>query len=64
MISFRGMSGAQLNTPMLHNALSVNDIKEPMIYVYNKLSQDRKIKAFALGCSMGATVLSNMLGID
>jgi predicted alpha/beta-fold hydrolase len=38
MISFRGMSGAQLNTPMLHNALSVNDIKEPMEYVYKRFS--------------------------
>ncbi len=64
MISFRGQSGAELITPMMHNALSVNDIKEPMEYVYKKLSKDRNIKAFALGCSMGANILSNLLGID
>jgi len=41
MISFRGQSGAELNTAMMHNALSVNDIKEPMEYVYKKLSKDK-----------------------
>ena len=64
MISFRGQSGAQLNIPMMHNALSVKDIKEPMEYVYTKFSKERNIKAFALGCSMGANILANLLGID
>lgn len=36
MISFRGMSGAKLVSPMIHNAMAINDIKEPMNYVHNK----------------------------
>jgi predicted alpha/beta-fold hydrolase len=49
---------------MMHNALSVNDIKEPMDYVFKKMNKDGNLKAYALGCSMGANILSNYLGID
>jgi predicted alpha/beta-fold hydrolase len=36
MISFRGMSGAKLTSPLVHNATTIKDIREPMNYVHNK----------------------------
>jgi hypothetical protein len=30
------MSGAKLVSPMIHNAMAINDIKEPMNYVHDK----------------------------
>jgi predicted alpha/beta-fold hydrolase len=47
-------------TPKLYNALSVEDFREPMQYVMDKYV---KGKAYAVGCSMGANVLANYLGM-
>ena len=61
MVSFRGQSvGGKLVTPKLYNALSVEDIREPMQYVQKKYGKGR---AYAIGCSMGAIILSNYLGL-
>lgn len=49
---------------MLHNAMSVNDLREPMQHVYNKYCKGTGRRAFAIGCSMGAIVLANSLGVD
>ena len=49
-----------MKTPKLYNAMSVDDFKEPMEYVFNKLKPKR---AYAVGCSMGSMVLSNYLGV-
>jgi predicted alpha/beta-fold hydrolase len=62
MISYRGRSGAKLITPKLYNALSTDDIKEPMEYVYNKYCRNTGRKCYAIGVSMGAMILSNYLG--
>ena len=35
-VSWRGHSGSKLMTPQIHNALAVNDAKEPIEYIYDK----------------------------
>ena len=61
MISFRGQSkGGKLVTPKLYNALSVDDIREPMMCAQKMYG---KGKCYAVGCSMGAIILSNYLGL-
>lgn len=64
MISWRGYSGAKLVTPKVHNALAVDDIREPMRHVFNKYCKPSGQRAYAIGCSMGATVLANELGFS
>lgn len=64
MISWRGYSGAKIVTPKVHNALSVDDIREPMMAVYERYCKPTSQRAYAIGCSMGANVLSNTLGFD
>lgn len=62
MISFRGQSGGKLVTPKLYNALSVDDIREPMEHVLKQKCK-KGTKAYAIGVSMGANILANYLGI-
>ena len=64
MISWRGYSGADLVTPRVHNALAVDDIGEPIEHVFEKYCAPTGQRAYAIGCSLGAAVLSNMLGFD
>ena len=71
MISFRGRSGLPLNTPRSYNAMSIEDIREPMKYVFDKYikgktryGQTGEPKAYAIGTSLGAMLLSNHLGED
>mmetsp|Transcript_2075 Transcript_2075/g.3667 ORF Transcript_2075/g.3667 Transcript_2075/m.3667 type:complete len:144 (+) Transcript_2075:1392-1823(+) len=63
MVSYRGQSGLPLHTPKLYNALSIDDIGEPIDYVFDKYCAPKNQRAFAMGCSMGANILSNYLGI-
>lgn len=35
-VSWRGMSGLKLVTPKIHNAMAVEDEREPIQYVYEK----------------------------
>ena len=61
MISFRGQSvGGKLVTPKFYNAMSVEDIGEPMEYAINKIKPKR---SYAIGCSMGANILANYQGV-
>ena len=62
MINFRGLNGIELKTPKLYNSIAVDDILEPMTYVFDKYCRDQNRKAFAVGCSMGANILANLLG--
>jgi len=48
----------------LYNAFSIDDVREPMQYVYDTYIKDYNSKVFAIGCSMGAMILSNALGVD
>lgn len=71
MISFRGRSGVPLNTPKSYNAMSIEDIREPMKYVFFKYLKNKtrygsygEPKAYAIGTSLGAMLLSNHLGED
>ena len=45
---------------MLYNSYKWRDVAEPMAHVYHNFGYDRK--CFALGLSMGANILANMLG--
>jgi predicted alpha/beta-fold hydrolase len=52
----------KLHTPKLYCSYAWQDAAEPIEYVYNKYCQNPKKKAFAIGTSMGANILANMLG--
>ena len=40
------------------------DILEPMTYIYNKYCHDKGRKAVAVGWSMGADMLANLIGYE
>lgn len=61
-LNYRGMNGCPLTTPQIHTAALIKDITEPMEYFYNKFCKKQGKKVFALGCSMGANILANVLG--
>lgn len=44
--------------------LAVDDIREPMEHVFEKYCKPDGQKAYAVGCSLGAGVLTNCLGFD
>jgi predicted alpha/beta-fold hydrolase len=58
VINYRGMAGAKLTTDKLFSSNSVDDILEPMRYYYDRY----QVKAMAIGCSMGAGLLANIIG--
>jgi predicted alpha/beta-fold hydrolase len=60
LINYRGLSGCDLATPKAYNSYAWKDIEEPMNYVFDKCCGNRKV--FAVGCSMGANILANMMG--
>ena len=62
VINYRGMTGATLTTPQIYNFGSYKDVLEPMKYVYEKYCSQTSRPAFALGCSMGANILTNVIG--
>lgn len=66
VVSWRGQSGSKLVTPKLYNAFSVSDVREPILKVCQKLgiTHNSERKAYAIGCSMGAMILANALGVD
>lgn len=66
VVSWRGQSGTKLVTPKLYNAFSVDDVREPINKICERLgiTKDSERKAYAIGCSMGAMILSNALGVD
>ena len=60
LINYSGLGGVALKTPMLYNSYKWQDVLEPMLHVYNFYCRDRK--CFALGTSMGANILANLIG--
>jgi len=62
VINYRGLAGAPLTTPRLYTANNWEDILEPMQHVYDKYCKGQNKKAYAIGLSMGANILGNMLG--
>ena len=61
VINYRGLAGCQLYTPKLFNSNAYMDVLEPIKEI-SAQNKDRKI--FAVGCSMGANILANMLGYE
>jgi predicted alpha/beta-fold hydrolase len=62
IINYRGLADAPLTTPRLYHANGWEDVLEPMKYIYEKYCVPHNKKAFAMGCSMGANILGNLLG--
>ena len=62
VINYRGLAGIELATSKVYCSYAYMDIVEPMEYVYNKYCLNPKKKAYAIGCSMGANILANLLG--
>ena len=62
VINYRGLASAPLTTPRLYTANGWEDVLEPMKYIYEKYCRPHNRKAFAMGCSMGAGILGNLLG--
>ena len=62
VINFRGLGGAELATPKLHNYGAWEDALEPMTYVYERYCKHQNRKAFAIGLSMGGNILANLAG--
>ena len=59
VINYRGLAGAELKTPTLFCSDSMDDFLEPMKF-YHQMFGKRKM--MAVGCSMGAGILANILG--
>jgi uncharacterized protein len=49
-------------TPKMYNYYAYNDVLEPMRHVYDTYCAPVKRKCFAVGVSMGANILTNLLG--
>jgi predicted alpha/beta-fold hydrolase len=60
VINYRGLAGAPLDTPQLFCSYSHEDMLEPIKFYSQKYCQNRKV--FAVGCSMGANILANLIG--
>jgi len=61
LINYRGI-GIELKTPQLYNSYAFKDVQEPMHYVFEKFCKPTGRQAFAVGTSMGANILANLLG--
>ena len=53
-----------LKTAKIHNMMAVSDAREPIQYIYEKYVQQTGQRAYSIGCSMGANITTNMLGVD
>ena len=62
LINYRGLAGVELATPQVYNSYAWKDVHEPMTYVYNKYCRDQRRKTMAVGTSMGANILANLIG--
>ena len=61
VINYRGLCGAKLTSPRLYCSYSYEDIQEPIVSLHEKYPEK---KIFAVACSMGANILTNMIGIQ
>lgn len=64
VINYRGLAGVELATPKLYNSMAVDDVLEPMRFVYEKYCEKEKRPTFAIGVSMGANILANLIGFE
>ena len=62
VINYRGLADAELTSPSLYCADCWRDILDPMKHIYAKFVKGRDRKVFAIGFSMGANILANLLG--
>jgi len=68
VINYRGLAGAKLNTPRLYTANATDDVREPIKWIYEKYikqpagSPIKEAPVVAMGCSLGASNLANVLG--
>lgn len=62
VINYRGLADAKITSPRLFCADSWEDILEPMKYMYSQYVEKTERKVFAIGFSMGANILANVLG--
>ena len=64
VFNYRGLAGIELYTPLLFCSNSYKDQLDPMKYIYEKYCKPNDRKCFAIGCSMGANILANILGYE
>lgn len=66
VVSWRGQSGTKLVTPKLYNAFSVYDVIEPIRHVCARfgITPTSEKRAYGIGCSMGAMILGNAMGVE
>lgn len=64
VINYRGLAGMKLTTPKLYYSYSTQDVRDPMQQVFNQYCRPVSRKVYAVGCSLGANILSNMLGLE
>lgn len=62
VINHRGLLGCKLSSPKLYTASSTEDVREPMLEIYEKYCKANGRKIMAVGCSLGANRLACMLG--
>jgi predicted alpha/beta-fold hydrolase len=62
VINYRGLAGMELATPKLYNSMAVNDVSEPMDFIFEKYCRKQNRPTFATGVSMGANILANLIG--
>lgn len=61
VINYRGLAGASLTTPRMYSCASTADVKEPLVSIYERFCKNSNQKAFVIGFSMGASILTNAL---
>ena len=64
MINTRGNGGIKAQDPRINTFLpykSVNDVKEPIVHIFEKYCKNQGRKMFVLGFSLGANKLCHAL---
>ena len=51
-----------MSTPRMYNYYGYQDVLEPMRHVYEVYCKPINRKCFAVGISMGANIMTNLLG--
>lgn len=62
IINYRGTAGMKLTTPKFYNATDTDQIKECLEFVKMHYCGGGKRQFFAIGVSLGATILTNYMG--
>lgn len=64
VINYRGMAGIKLTTPKTFSMFCHGDFFEGLSFIYKQHCKDQGRKIFALGVSMGACILCNLIGFQ